>query len=316
MTRLSVVIPTYQRPEWLARAVMSLGAQTRLPDEVLAVVRDTDSPTHEAVAQLRDRGLPFPLRRVDVHEPGFMPPVREGMRAADGDIVAVLDDDAEALRDWADRLLAHYADPTVGGVGGRCINMTGDVPTPVGTVKRVGYTTWRGQFVGQMFQRPLFTKPIDVDFLLGGCMSYRCCVARKLCFDMELNRDVSFNYEVDLGLQVREMGWRLVFDPAIAVRHYTAPRSVVGTRKVDNTEGVFWYAHNEMRIVLRRLRGSRRVLGAAWRVAVGERRAPGVVAWALAPLVRHIGFEGSLARAALSGRLLAVTGLLRPAARR
>jgi glycosyltransferase involved in cell wall biosynthesis len=104
---LSVVIPTYQRPEWIRRAVRSLAVQSRPPDEVIAVARDTDIPTHESIATLQAEGLPFKLRRELVSEPGFIPPVRAGLPAATGDIVAVMDDDAEAAEGWGARLMAH-----------------------------------------------------------------------------------------------------------------------------------------------------------------------------------------------------------------
>jgi len=141
--KMSVVIPTYQRPVWIRRAVKSLAAQTRLPDQVIAVARDTDLPTHEAIAALQGEGLPFELRRELVVEPGFMPPVRLGLSVAEGDLVAVMDDDAEAEPDWAERICAHYVDPTVGAVGGRCLNFSDEHgPTPVPKTDRVGYVSW------------------------------------------------------------------------------------------------------------------------------------------------------------------------------
>ena len=105
---------------------------------MVAVARDTDLPTHEAIAALAREPLPFKLRRELVSEPGFIPPVEVGVRAGEGDIVAVMDDDAEAADGWAARIVAHYADPEVGAVGGRCINTSDEagptpVPTPIGS---------------------------------------------------------------------------------------------------------------------------------------------------------------------------------------
>src|SRR5262249_31710747 len=150
-------------------------------------------------------------------------PVKRGFAVADADVIAVMDDDAEAADGWSERMLAHYARPEVGAVGGRCINMDGDKLSWVPETSRVGYVSPVGNFVGEMYCRTTFTEPVEVSFLMGGNMSFRREVAKQIEFDMELNRNVAQGYEVDIGLQVRAMGWKIVFDPLLAIRHYTAP---------------------------------------------------------------------------------------------
>jgi GT2 family glycosyltransferase len=308
---LSVVIPTYQRPVWIRRAVRSLAIQGRAPDEVIAVARDTDLPTHEAIAELQREKLPFTLRRELVTEPGFMPPVRAGLALAEGDVIAVMDDDAEAVEGWGERLLSHYADAAVGAVGGRCINMESeDRPAPVPEASRVGYVGRWGKFVGNMYCRLTFTDPVEVDFMLGGNMSFRREVARRLEFDMELNRNVAQGYEIDIGLQVKAMGWKVLFDPLLAIRHYSAPRATVGMRPDADATSVQWYSYNHARVTLRRLRGYRRLVAMAYQIAVGERRAPGLIPLLLPPLGRRLGFEARAASPAAKGRLLAIRSVL------
>jgi GT2 family glycosyltransferase len=313
MTRpssLSVVIPTYQRPQWIRRAVRSLAIQSRLPDEVIAVARDTDVPTHESISALQAENLPFTLRRELVSEPGFIPPVKLGMSAAKGEIIAVMDDDAEAEAGWAARLLDNYGSTTVGAVGGRYINTSDeDGITPVPDADRVGYVNGVGQFIGRMYCRPTFTSPTEVDFLIGGNMSFRREVAARLEFDMELNRNVAQGYEVDIGLQVRRLGWKILFDPLLAVRHYSAPRATAGLRTFEE-ESIQWYAFNQLRVGLRRLSLPRRSVSLLYQFTVGERPAPGFLPLVLAPIARRAGFHTHHARAALKGRLLAVRSVL------
>jgi GT2 family glycosyltransferase len=304
----SVVIPTYQRPDWIRRAVRSLAAQTRPPDEVIAVARDTDVPTHAAIEGLQGDALPFPLRRELVSEPGFMPPVKVGLAKAAGEFVAVMDDDAEAETEWAARLLSHYTDPTVGAVGGRCLNSTEEGPLPVAETDRVGYVTFWGGFVGDMYCRPTFDHPVDVDFMLGGNMSFRRELIHRIEFDMHLNRNVAQGYEVDIGLQVRQMGWRIVFDPRVVIRHYSAPRETTGLRASDS-EGIRWYSFNSARVTLRRLPVVRSAISIAYQMLIGQRRAPGLLPLALAPVARKLGFDTSVGQAAFHGRMLAVRSL-------
>jgi GT2 family glycosyltransferase len=311
-TVFSVVIPTYQRPQWIGRAVRSLATQSRPPDEVIAVARDTDTPTHESLAALQAEGLPFNLRRELVSEPGFIPPVRTGVAAATGDVIGVMDDDAEAEVGWAARLLGHYDDAAIGAVGGRCINTSdAEGPTPVPDTDRVGYVNGVGQFIGRMYCRPTFTDPVEVDFLMGGNMSFRREIAARLEFDMELNRNVAQGYEIDIGLQVRRLGWKILFDPLLAIRHYSAPRATVGLRGADE-DGIQWYAFNQLRVGLRRLSPVHGSVSLVYQFAVGERSAPGILPLLLAPIARRFGFETHRARAALKGRLLATRSVFAP----
>ena len=122
-------------------------------------------------------------------------------------------------------------------------------------------------------------------------MSFRREIARRLEFDMALNRNVAQGYEVDLGLQARRMGWRIIFDPAIAIRHYSAPRETVGLRSWTDTESAHWYAFNQARVALRRLPPLHRSISFAYQMTVGERHAPGLLPLALGPLARRLGFE-------------------------
>jgi GT2 family glycosyltransferase len=309
---LSVVIPTFERPTWIKRAVRSLARQTRIPDEVIAVARDTDTPTHASIDELTKEGLPFPLRRALVSEPGFMPPVAAGLRAAEGDVIGVLDDDAEALEDSAARILAHYEASDVGAVGGRCINMQGEEVVPnVGLARRVGYIGPFGRLTGDMYKEPTFEEAVEVYFLMGGCMSYRRDVAARLEFDWELNRVVATGYEIDLCLQVRNMGLRVLFDPKVGIRHYSAPRAIVGHRVAGaDTQTVRWSCYNETRILLRRLPPLRGALALARGLVFGYRSSPGALPWLLGPIAQRAGYATSLGAVAMRGRAEAVSDLI------
>jgi GT2 family glycosyltransferase len=306
---LSVVIPTYERPTWLRQAVMSLVHQRPIPLEVIAVARASDEPTLAVISDLRAAGLPFPIVRGIVSEPGFMPPVFEGIRIALGDVVAFLDDDGEAMPGWTAGILRHYDDPRVGAVGGRCINVENGEVVPVPATGRVGYVSFLGRFVGNMWMTPTFAEPVPVDFMMGGCMSYRREVALALEPDMRLNMNVAFGFEVDLGLQVRNAGWKIVFDPAVAIRHHSAPRQVAGMRKAGS-EQVYSVAYNGMRVAMRRLPFGRRGAAFCWNLLVGERRAPGILSRLLPPVSRRLGFDMTMEAAARAGRIDAVRELL------
>ena len=277
------------------------------------MVRDTDLPSQDAVRTVAAAHSSVPVRLALVTEPGFMPPICRGIQEAKGDVVAFLDDDAEAEPGWTSGLLRAYSSPAVGGAGGRCINMDRDREIPVPETSRVGYLSAWGKLVGNHFLRPAFHSPLDVDYLMGGCMSFRTSVARELEFDWALNRNVATGYEVDLGLQVRRSGHRIIFDPAVAIRHFGGPRAIAGNRDPLDEVAAEATAYNLTRIVLARAPGSKRAAFILRQFTLGERRAPGLLPWIASPLSRRLGFLTALGKAATRGRFQAIRDHLRRA---
>jgi GT2 family glycosyltransferase len=112
----SVVICAYTRDRWdsLAEAIGSVRAQTVPPMEVLLVV--DHNPLLLAKAKRE-----WPDIRVLANEgaSGLSGARNTGARAARGEVVAFLDDDAIADPDWIERLLAGYRSERVVAVGGR-----------------------------------------------------------------------------------------------------------------------------------------------------------------------------------------------------
>ena len=135
----SVVIAAFASDRWeyLLDAVRSVAGQTRPALETIVVIDHNP----ELLARAR-RELPAPVHQGEGHQGGghqgngiSCPPRlvvmpnggargasgarNTGVARSRGDVIVFLDDDARASKDWLDRLLAHFADPGVVGVGGR-----------------------------------------------------------------------------------------------------------------------------------------------------------------------------------------------------
>jgi GT2 family glycosyltransferase len=112
---VSVVICSYAEERWrdLVRAVRSVEAQTRPPDEVIVCVDHNDAMLERVRAE-----LPGAIAVANSEARGLSGARNGGVAAARGEVVAFLDDDAWAAPDWLERLLAPYADERVIGVGG------------------------------------------------------------------------------------------------------------------------------------------------------------------------------------------------------
>ena len=108
----SVIVTSFRRPEALAECLAGIRAQTRPPDEVVVVLHASDDETRP----------PDDVRVVIAERPGLVAALNTGLAAAQGDIVAFIDDDAVPTYDWLERIVATFArDERIAGVGGRDI---------------------------------------------------------------------------------------------------------------------------------------------------------------------------------------------------
>jgi glycosyltransferase involved in cell wall biosynthesis len=106
MTEVSVLIPTFRRPDSFVRAVRSVFAQRQVTAfEVIAV---DNSPEGSALDTFRKLAAeaPVPFRWTHEPNPGVAQARNAALKLATGEFVAWLDDDEEASPDWLASLIA------------------------------------------------------------------------------------------------------------------------------------------------------------------------------------------------------------------
>ena len=271
LSTLSVLLPTWRRPDSLSRCLLALARQTRPAEQVVVTVRRDDAATWARLDELRDElGPAFEAVAV---EPGpLTAAMNAGLSRTRGDLVALTDDDAEPREDWLERLAAWFADQSIGGVGGRDWQ-----PHERWDVEDVGRVAWFGRVGGNHHLG--VGPPRDVDVLKGVNCCFRGDVLRRVGFDRRLRgRGNVSHWEMPLCFAFVRAGWRLVYDPAVTVDHHVAPRHDGDT----NARGDFARdpyvdsVHNETLALLEHLTPARRAAFAAWAILVGTREAPGL----------------------------------------
>lgn len=112
---VSVVICVYTADRWndILAAVKSVLRQSMVPKEVVVVVDHNRS----LFGRLQD-ALPDVTVVENRHQRGLSGGKDTGVEVTTGDIVAFLDDDAVAQRDWLTHLAGAYVDEKIVGVGG------------------------------------------------------------------------------------------------------------------------------------------------------------------------------------------------------
>lgn len=295
---ITVLIPTYRRPKDLARCLEALQKQIRPADEVLVVARDTDAETWTFLESFNPDSLP--LRTVTVSVPGVVAALNTGLDKAQGDIIAITDDDAEPHVDWLERIEAHYlSDTRIGGVGGRDWVYHG-TQLEGGERKVVGQVQWFGRVIGEHHLG--VGEPREVDVFKGANMSFRHSAITGMHFDERMRgTGAQVHFELAFCLALKRAGWKLIYDPSVAINHYPAKRFDEDQRYKFNAIALSNAIHNETLIVLEHLSPVQRVVFLVWAVLVGTREALGFVQW-LRFLPSEGAFAGKKLIASLRGR--------------
>jgi glycosyltransferase involved in cell wall biosynthesis len=285
--KITVIVPTYRRTKDLARCLEALQKQTRPADEVILVVRDTDTETWAFLEAFNPGSLP--LRTETVSITGVVAAMNTGLEVAKGDIIAFTDDDAGPHPDWLERIEAHFlADDRVGGVGGRDWVYHG-TELEDGAREVVGQVQWFGRVIGN--HHIGVGEPREVDVLKGVNMSFRRSAIARLRFDERMRgTGAQVHFEVAFTLALRRAGWTLIYDPKVAVDHFRGQRFDEDKRDTFNDLAVTNAVHNETLILLEHFSSIQRIVFLLWAMLVGTRDAPGFVQW-----LRFSAKEGTLA---------------------
>jgi cellulose synthase/poly-beta-1,6-N-acetylglucosamine synthase-like glycosyltransferase len=253
----------------------------------LIVARDTDLETWAILEALNLN--PLSLRTVTVSVPGQVAALNAGLDAAQGDIIAITDDDAVTRPEWLARIEAHFvSDNRVGGVGGRDWMYYGTQLVD-GTRKVVGRVQWFGRTIGEHHLG--VGEPREVDILKGANMAYRKAAISGLRFDERLRgTGAQVHNDMAFSLLVKRAGWKLIYDPMVVVDHYLAQRFDEDQRYQFNDIAFTNRVHNETLALLEHLPPARRVVFLMWSILVGTRDGFGFVQW-----LRFLPRQGTLA---------------------
>jgi GT2 family glycosyltransferase len=269
--KITVLVPTYRRPAYLIKCLRALESQIRQPDHVIVVTRDTDLETQET---LQCCSFKLDLDVVTIHTPGQVAALNAGLTRVVGDILAITDDDAVPHLDWLQRIEAHFVrDPTLGGVGGRDYLRDGHVYRDSAVVGKI---EWYGRHIGN--HHCGVGVPRYVDLLKGANMSYRVGAIAALQFDTRLlGAGAQLHNDMSFSLRLKRRGWHLLYDPAVAVDHFSAERFDEDERFSRSAAAIFNEAHNETIAILEHLPSNRWPLFLGWAVLVGHRSLPGAL---------------------------------------
>ena len=216
--KISVIIPTLNRPQDLTVAMESLMRQTHHPVEILIVDQSEDSRTREAVEAVQAKypeqaGLFKYFHRT---EKSTARARNFGTGNVSGEVVSYLDDDVELMPDYYEKISRYLKDnPSWGGVSGSLIQED-MLRGAKGTLRRF---LWKffllnngdGRMTPSGFGYPIYDRPVKhltrVELFHGCNMSFRRQVLGEERFDewfvgYSYREDAEFAYRISQKAQL------------------------------------------------------------------------------------------------------------------
>lgn len=215
--KASVLVINYNAREHLPRLFAALRAQTFDAFELIFIDNGSTDGSPALAAELC-ASSPMPARFVaNQHNTGFAPAVNQGIRLAQGQWIALLNNDAFPEPTWLAHLMAATAAaPRVGMIAAKLlfahapdrINSAGIAIDWAGIA-----WDWRG---GEL-DVPLEDGPIEIFGPCGGAALY----ARQMLDEIGGFDEDFFAYleDVDLAWRAQLAGWRCILEPKARVHH-------------------------------------------------------------------------------------------------
>ncbi|MBE9178309.1 glycosyltransferase [Oculatella sp. LEGE 06141] len=202
----SIVIPTYARPERLAKCLQSLTCLTYPRDrfEVIVVDDGSEPPIESVAAPFRDRLALSLIRQANA---GPAAARNTGAAHASGQFLAFTDDDCAPAPDWLEQLRGHFAIAPTALIGGHTLNA---LPHNLYSTTSQTLTDYLYQFYTRRLNQPNFfasnnfALPAELFQAIGGF---------DTTFPLAAGEDREF---CDRWL---EKGYPMIYAPAVQVHH-------------------------------------------------------------------------------------------------
>ena len=207
---MSVIIPTYKRNGPLKNCLLSILHQTLPPDEVI-VVDNHPNPKTKTLVQTIQRQTSIKIRYVPERKKGPANARNQGIKHAKGSILAFIDDDCLADKNWLKEIYISFKrNADVKALLGK--NLNGSPDNLFAAVEE--YLTER------FFYRYQY-KTLKKDFSLV-IDSKNCAIAKSVFLRRKIEFDSNFKLleDVDLGFQLQQKKVDIVFNKKAQVSHY------------------------------------------------------------------------------------------------
>jgi len=215
--KISIIVPTRDSPDLLARCLKSLFETTAYPTYEVILI-DNDTGDAQALSLMRH----YPVTRIYLPNPfNFSRANNLAARRADGEYLVFLNNDTEVISpEWLDHLLYYAEQRDVGAVGALLLHDDGSVQH-AGVILGMRGTadhSMRGFRAKSDGYAGSLSCAREVSAVTAACMAVR----KSTFFEVgELNEHFFTIYQdLDFCLRLRERGLRIIWTPQAALLHH------------------------------------------------------------------------------------------------
>ncbi len=211
--KVTILLVLFNQAGLTFQCLKALAQDFSVPFETIIV----DNASSDETSQLLDRIDGARIIRNDDNK-GFLLACNQGAELAKGEFLLFLNNDAVvqpgALAAAAERL---HITPGVGAVGGKILLWEGRLQEAGSIVWQDGGCLGYGR--GEDPNDSIYSHVRDVDYCSGAFLLTRTELFRSMgCFDTDYAP--AYYEESDYCVRLWEAGWRIVYDPAVRIRHF------------------------------------------------------------------------------------------------
>ena len=226
---ISVVVVNWNRRDLLRKCFLSLCRQTVAGFEVILVDNGSGDGSAEMAEQEFGNGVNFQLQMLRNGENrGFCEANNQGIALAKGELIALLNNDAEAEPGWLEGLASAFADRQVGMAASKIV-----VWEDPGRIDKVGHLIYpdgqnKGRGAGERDEGQ-YDRREEALWPDGCAAMYRKAMLDEIGgFDEDF---FAYGDDAELGLRARIAGWDCVYIPEAVVRHHRGSTLGLGSAR-------------------------------------------------------------------------------------
>ena len=266
--KISVLIPTYQRPLKLQKCLEHLTVQTRAADEIIVVVRPEDISSIEVIEKFQK--LHVQIKQVFSYETGVIAAENAGIKEIKNDLVAFIDDDGYAPTSWlSDIELFFISHPNASALGGSDIIMSDPASYHNFLVEEVGLVTWYGKVIGNHHRKS--QGPVRRAKVLKGVNMIIRRDRLPFLDERLAGRDGTLGngsqWELDICLNIENTFGEIYFMPNLIVNHDSD----------HSTHNLIISSHNLAYVMFKHLSPVKKYFFLFYALIIGNTQLPGII---------------------------------------